>query len=387
MVDVKRPRMRPPVKREEIVEYFREKIISGELQPGEPLPTREEARLKFKTGSVTVQKTFDILAEQGFITTVPGHLSVVSENLPHKNRIAVVIPGSGDLLKNRFFLSLLHVVEKKQVPSSYEFVPYLVNILRSEEENDDSQRLVDDVASRSLKGVILSTSPTIEDARLRKIQDRCPVILLSKADDGPSCRLIVDHYVSFFEEAVKLARQTGGRRIALFLNSIISDKYMEGIMKLIAGNGLETRNEWIHGFNISESKWAANVARLLFSQDKPGRPDTLFVMDDNLVEAVSASLCEIKDLTPEDLTVIAHANYPEIVPSCFPAYRIGFDVSKILLKGAEMIDRLASNPKVKICESIKAVRLPQNNIPRVDSSASTSNYSIKKNILLKMEEK
>ncbi len=359
----RKQRRRTATKRDEIISFYRGKILSGSLASGEQLPTHEEVRLKFKTGSVTVQKAFDILAEQGFVNTIPGHLSVVSEKLPSSSRIAVVIPGSDNLLENRFFMSLFNMVKKKQVHSEYDFEPYLINLMRGEADDDDSFRLSRDASSNALKGVVLATTPTIEDRELKRIQKTCPIVLLRSdpADYSLTSCLFIDHYGSFFEKSVELAKASGRRQVALFLNGTISDKNIGKILKLIADSNLEIRPEWLHGFDISQPKWAANVAGLLFSQEKSKRPDTLFIMDDNLVEDVSAALKNIAGLSPDELLVVAHANYPEITKSHFPAKRVGFDVLEILEKSGMMIDRLRQKPGRRLTESVKAVHISDGN--------------------------
>jgi DNA-binding LacI/PurR family transcriptional regulator len=60
------------------------------------------------------------------------------------------------------------------------------------------------------------------------------------------------------------------------------------------------------------------------------RPDALLIMDDTLVEAAGEGLLAAGVRSPQDVTVIAHCNFPYFPKSPVPLSFLGFDSRKIL---------------------------------------------------------
>ena len=57
--------------------YIRQKIESGELKPGEQIPTEKELQQQFSLSRMTVNKALNILADEGYITRTAGKGSFV----------------------------------------------------------------------------------------------------------------------------------------------------------------------------------------------------------------------------------------------------------------------------------------------------------------------
>ena len=60
------------------------------------------------------------------------------------------------------------------------------------------------------------------------------------------------------------------------------------------------------------------------------RPDSLLILDDNLVEAATAGLVDAGVRVPRDMTVVARCNFPHPAPSAVPVMRVGYDVRELL---------------------------------------------------------
>ena len=61
----------------DIETYIRQKIESGELKPGEQIPTEKELQQQFSLSRMTVNKALNILADEGYITRTAGKGSFV----------------------------------------------------------------------------------------------------------------------------------------------------------------------------------------------------------------------------------------------------------------------------------------------------------------------
>lgn len=63
---------------EQITSQIKEMIISGELHPGEAMPSIRKLAKDLRISVITVQKAYDDLQKQGFIDSVVGRGSFVS---------------------------------------------------------------------------------------------------------------------------------------------------------------------------------------------------------------------------------------------------------------------------------------------------------------------
>ena len=61
-----------PLTFEVIAETLRERIRSGRLQPGDPLPTQAVLMREFGAASLTVQKAMALLKQEGWAVSRPG---------------------------------------------------------------------------------------------------------------------------------------------------------------------------------------------------------------------------------------------------------------------------------------------------------------------------
>ncbi len=89
----------------------------------------------------------------------------------------------------------------------------------------------------------------------------------------------------------------------------------------------------------NSSRWARQVVMALMHTAPFARPDGLIITDDNLVEHATDGLLAAGIRVPDELTVIAHTNFPWPTPSHVPAIRLGFDVRDVLAACLDCIDR------------------------------------------------
>lgn len=57
---------------EQLVDFIKKEIISGELEENQPLPSVRGLSGELKISALTVKKAYDKLEEEGFVTTVHG---------------------------------------------------------------------------------------------------------------------------------------------------------------------------------------------------------------------------------------------------------------------------------------------------------------------------
>ena len=65
----------------QLIDYFREKLVSNQIKPGEELPSRREIARKFNINPNTVQRAFSEMEEMSWIYTEPHRPSRVTQDV------------------------------------------------------------------------------------------------------------------------------------------------------------------------------------------------------------------------------------------------------------------------------------------------------------------
>ena len=65
----------------QMIDYFREKLVSNQLKPGEELPSRREIARKLNINPNTVQRAFSEMEEMSWIYTEPHRPSRVTQDV------------------------------------------------------------------------------------------------------------------------------------------------------------------------------------------------------------------------------------------------------------------------------------------------------------------
>ena len=70
---------------EQIVDQIKAAIVAGDIKPGDLLPSVRQQSKDLRISALTAKKAYDALEEEGFVTTVRGKGTFVSET--NKDRI------------------------------------------------------------------------------------------------------------------------------------------------------------------------------------------------------------------------------------------------------------------------------------------------------------
>ena len=80
------------MKRDEIIEHLKSRILSGEIPAGSFLPHRAELLEYCGASNVTVQRAVNHLVEAGFLCSCGSRGIMVSKTPPHRFRFGILIP-------------------------------------------------------------------------------------------------------------------------------------------------------------------------------------------------------------------------------------------------------------------------------------------------------
>jgi DNA-binding LacI/PurR family transcriptional regulator len=84
------------------------------------------------------------------------------------------------------------------------------------------------------------------------------------------------------------------------------------------------------------------------------RPDAVFIVDDDLVEAASSGLVAAGISASGDVEVVSHCNFPRPEP-VLPMTRIGFDTGAMVETAISVIDQQRQGTRVASVTRVPAV--------------------------------
>ena len=104
------------------------------------------------------------------------------------------------------------------------------------------------------------------------------------------------------------------------------------------------------------------------------RPDGLVIHDDHLVEHAASGLLSSGVRIPEDLDVVAHANFPLISSPPLPIRRLGFDCVDLLRRCVAAIGSLRRGETPAMEQHLPALFEDELPIRRVETPRSVQSH-------------
>jgi DNA-binding LacI/PurR family transcriptional regulator len=329
-------RGRPPRQRNEIIAHLRRLIVSGKIPPGQRLPTHTEIERRFNVESPTVCIAIDVLRREGFIFTRRRQGTYVAPHPPHLANLGLVIPVAVEKGRYQFFDAVAREARKFIAPGRRVLV---FKQIGEQAEAGDYGRLAACLREDRLAGLIFLNDPFLlrENGLLATARPGLPQVMIkSFADTGGYPSVYVDHN-GFLPRAFERLAAMGRRRPAVLLHAHADHVRNQGVVqpvnlpRLAAKYGLRLDIERVQALNSNMGDWIAHFARLLLLKGAAGaRPDSVVIVDDNLVPDFTAGMAKAGFSAPGKITIIAHANFPFVTPSALPAIRLGYDVSELV---------------------------------------------------------
>ena|GEM_PF-274256 len=320
-----------------IAAALRAKILSGEFKPGTRLPTREALIRQFDTTSVTIQKAFDLLADQGWIRAAGRRGTFVSEKLPNRC-YALAFPWPRQIDTSQFYRALWQQAEQLTTPQRQITCFYEIG---SRTDTEDYLRLADLVRSHRLAGVIFANNPfdveglpVLEEPGVARVTIIAPKAPLPVPFVGPDV-------AAFCGKALDVLAAAGRRRVAVITLAQVEESgpWLAKLFEMAAARGLQIQRAWVQAAPLMAPQWARHAAEVLFQAGTTARPDALLITDDNLVPEATAGVRAAGVRVPEDVRAIVHTNFPYPTPAAVPVTRVGFDISHLLELCIERIDQ------------------------------------------------
>ena len=169
-----------------LMEELKQSILSGEIKPGEKLPSENELSARYQISRHTVRKALSILINEGYIEAEHGRGTFCSQRMGHmKNsrNIAVVTTYISDYI----FPRLIQGMDKVMTANGYSII--LKNTANS---RTIEERVLEDILTKDIEGLIIEPSKSQIFCRHTNLyamldQYEIPVCIYSggiSADDG-----------------------------------------------------------------------------------------------------------------------------------------------------------------------------------------------------------
>ncbi len=325
---------------------IRKCITDGTFTPGQRLPTRSQLSEYFGFSSLTIQRAMKELEEKGFIESRGRSGSFVSTSLPHLTRYAILFPYSRE---DHWWGHFYDVLESESVALNSEkysfFSVYGFDTARGQ---NDYASLVRDVNDNRVAGLIFASSPIALLNTPLLDTPGLPRVAFMSEPLGDSVIAITMRPDEFMMRSLDYLEECGCKRPAVIVHSEINDEQWKFIQKLILSRGMTCPSRWIHGSRLDRKMWVEHIIRLMFSPSNSDRPDSIIIADDNLLGAVNDGLQAEHITVPDDITIVALANFPRPTVPEVPAKRFGVDIHDFLKTAVDLINKQRQGEKVPL---------------------------------------
>lgn len=325
-------------RQETMIRDLRKQIVAGKFTLGSQLPNQVELAKEFGVSVVTAQLALRQLGHEGFLDITHRQGRFVSKNPPHLSRYGLVFSNSPEPIMNmptwsRYYQTLsaecLHMQQLGLDIKPF----YGVGVSA---DSNAVRQIEELVTSDRLAGLIfVNVPPCIQEMPIVKSKGFPRLVL--DAYRSPEVVPVSMDRISWVKKAADIFAARKCRKIAL----ISFRSFLEEDGELFDGfeeAGISIPAYMRQSLNPLDPKAVKTYVQLLLRLPPGERPDGLLIGDDNLVEGAMAGLVAAGVRTPDDLMVVAYANFPNIPATPLPVHFLGFDVRTKLRISIECID-------------------------------------------------
>ena len=358
------------IKHDKIVGDLRQQILCGQLSPGDRLPTRNELIERYDVSSVTIQRAFDRLVDDGFVYSRGSRGTFVCQTPPHLHTYALVFPTAREhqSLVSRFWTAMKQSGGQiAQIRQGVTFRSYYASGPES-----DRDTFIEDVRASRMAGLImLYGAEELANTAVWQ-QPNMPRVIITPRDgeheplaspQAQDSTLIVLRIDSLYERAVRYLTSRLRKRLAVMGMGVGRPTHSH-MVDMARQAGLSVDETHVLEFSPDLPQAARAVTRLLLRQPAATRPDCIFVADDNLLSDVTAAIRSegIATGSGAELDVLSHCNYPALPPANVPVTYLGFDCGSVLRDCVNFIDAHRAGQPVST-ETINVTAVFESELP------------------------
>ncbi len=338
----------------QIVESIKEKIASGELQPGDQISSQNELAQQYGVSLITVKKALTELIRDGVLFSRIGKGTFVAKPTPAVDftqhpTIGLVLSD----LKNPYFSLILHSVEQKTSENGYNL---LLSNSSQKIEKEESQ--IHRFREMGVDGMIIASTSHVYRATetIRKLrEENFPFVMVSYIEDEDIYYVGTDHEQGAFMATEYLIQQ-GYKQIGYIsgeAGNLLADLRLKGYRRALEQYDRSLRQDFVFPlpmkFKDYDSGYQIGQQFLQLSE----RPDALFVYNDLSALGFEQALLDNGYKVPDDVAIVGFDDIEQGKYAPVPLTTIHQPTDEIGQMAVEKLMKLVAEQPVAIRTILK----------------------------------
>lgn len=351
----------------EIFEFYRDKILNGEMKYSEKLPTEQEIGDMFSVSRHTVRQSILELEKQGYIYREKSKGAFVEKLVKEKRRNNKMIIVITTYLSEYIFPFLIKGIDEVLSKNGYDILLLSTNNDKEKESEQLKKLLEYDVVGAIIEPTASALGNTNIEYYESIARNNIPYLMINAAYDKNE-----QSYVAIDDEKggykiCKYLIDLGHKKIAgLFKEDDIQGiERKNGYLKALEENNIEIDNTIIGRFKTFEEEFYIDgFTRSLLS--KEDRPTAIFCYNDKVAMNVIKAARELGIRIPEDLSVVGYDN-DETISAALDCgiTTISHPKEELGRKAAEMLLSLINGEKEKVSYIFEPEIAEKNSVKRI----------------------
>lgn len=359
--------MEKTIKYIEIFEYYRDKILNGEMVYGEKLPTEQEIGELFSVSRHTVRQSILELEKQGYIyreRSKGAYVDKLEKSKKTKSKMTIVIT---TYVSEYIFPFLIKGIEEVLSKNGYDILLLSTNNEKQKEREQLKKLLEYDVVGAIIEPTASALGNTNEDYYKEISNNNIPYLMINAAYDKDK-----QSYVAIDDEKggytiCKYLIDLGHKRIAgLFKEDDVQGiERKKGYLRALEENNIEIDSTIVGKFKtFEEDFYIDGFTRSLLCRND--RPTAIFCYNDKVAMKVVKVAEELGLKIPEDLSIVGYDNDATVsaVLDC-GITTISHPKEELGKKAAEMLLRLINGEQEKVSYIFEPEIVVKNSVKRI----------------------
>lgn len=342
------------MRRGEIVSRLEGHILDGDWPPGMRIPLREAFLEEYGCSASTLQAAVTELMARGFLESRGSRGTFVVEHPPHLKRIALVFCHALTANKSQYTRACESQAEVcNQGQSGVRLACY--HPVRPDGDGTELERLLTDLKTHRLAGLIFINWPPPTWQETPILQAPLPrVLICGMARSRELMPVRVDVKALLARALADVVAR--GREAPVVLHHGDSTPALRSEFQAQAERvGLQLSPKQCFGCHIDVPALTCDLVQLLLAQSRRRRPDSLIVLDDNLVIPALEGVEAAGFAAGRDLDVVGQCVFPWAPCRAEGVEWLGFDLPGIFRAAVRLVEAARSNVPLPRIPSFKPI--------------------------------
>lgn len=292
-----------------LMEQLKNEILSGEIRPGQKLPSENEFARQYNLSRHTVRKALEILAQQGYIEAFHGKGTFCSEKMRHTTKsynIAVVTTYISDYIFPRLIQGMDNVLSENG---------YSIILKNTGNSRQKEAKCLEELLKKDIDGLIIEPSKSQLTCRHKNLYEslekyQIPYIFLqgiyAEMRDKP---YIVMDDVKGGYLVTKYLLSLGHKKIAGFFKAddVQGMERHKGYVQALQEENIHYDPDMVVWFHTEDRRTKPALTIRMMAQ-KEQLPDAVVCYNDQIAVQVIEAVEGLGLKVPEDISVTGYDN-------------------------------------------------------------------------------